>query len=86
MGFRVTVNVPVGPLYNMVKNNEGTHERNDGFGMDALVIVCSCNRNELWFGHGCFGLCMLLEHERTYGLGTHALVTVHSWNTNGILV
>ena len=40
----------------------------------------------LWFGHGCSGHCMLLEHERYYGLGTHALVIVCSWNTNAIMV
>ena len=34
---------------------------------------------ELWFGHGCSGHRMLLEHERNYGLGMDALVTVCSW-------
>ena len=29
---------------------------------------------ELWFGHGCSGERMLLEHERNYGLGMDALV------------
>ena len=43
-------------------------------------------RTELWFGHGCSGHRMLLEHERNYGLGMDALVTVCSWNTNGIMV
>ena len=43
-------------------------------------------RTELWFGHGCSGQRMLLEHERNYGLGMDALVTVCSWNTNGIMV
>ena len=43
-------------------------------------------RTELWFGHGCSGHRMLLEHERNYGLGMDALVTVCSWNTNGILI
>ena len=43
-------------------------------------------RTELWFGHGCSGRCMLLEHERNCGLGMDALVTVCSWNTNGIMV
>ena len=28
-------------------------------------------RTELWFGHGCSGQCMLLEHERNYGLCMH---------------
>ena len=41
---------------------------------------------ELWFGHGCSGHRMRLEHERNYGLGMDALVTVCSWNTNGIMV
>ena len=41
-------------------------------------------RTELWFGHGCSGHRMLLEHERNYGLGMDALVSVCSWNTNGI--
>ena len=43
-------------------------------------------RTELWFGHGCSGQRMLLEHERNYGLGMDALVSVCSWKTNGIMV
>ena len=43
-------------------------------------------RRELWFGHGCSGERMLLEHERNYGLGMDALVSGCSWNTNGIMV
>ena len=43
-------------------------------------------RAEIWFGHGCSGHRMLLEHQRNYGLGMDALVTVCSWNTNGIMV
>ena len=43
-------------------------------------------RTELWFGHGCSGERMLLEHERNYGLGMDALVSVCSWNTSGIMV
>ena len=43
-------------------------------------------RTELWFGHGCSGHSMLLEHEHNYGLGMDALVTVCSWNTDGIMV
>ena len=43
-------------------------------------------RAELWFGHGCVGQRMLLEHERNYGLGMDALVTASSRNTNGIMV
>ena len=39
-------------------------------------------RTLLWFGHGCCGHRMLLEHERQYGLGMDALVSVCSWNTN----
>ena len=67
-------------------------ERNHGFGMDALVTVCSGNTNGamiwawmLWFGHGCSGHRMLLEPERNYGLGMDALFTVCSWNLNGIM-
>ena len=41
---------------------------------------------ELWFGHGCSGDRMPLEHERNYGLGMGAPVTVCPWNTNGIMV
>ena len=37
-----------------------------------------------WFGHGCSGNRMLLEHERYHGLGMGALATVCSWNTNVI--
>ena len=43
-------------------------------------------RMELWFGHGCSGQHMLLEHERNYDLGMDALVSVGSRNTNGIMV
>ena len=35
-------------------------------------------RMELWFGHGCSGHRMLLEHDRFYGLGMDALVIVCS--------
>ena len=42
-------------------------------------------RTLLWFGHGCSGQRMLLEHERYYGLGMVVLVTVCSWNTNVIM-
>ena len=41
-------------------------------------------QTELWFGHGCSGERMLLEHERNNGLGMDALVSVCSWSTNGI--
>ena len=40
----------------------------------------------LWFGHGCSGHRMLLEHERYYDLGMDALVTVCSWNTNVVIM
>ena len=41
-------------------------------------------RTRLWFGHGCSGHRMLLEHERDYGLGMNALVSVlleHEWDS-----
>ena len=52
-------------------------------------------RTELWFGHGCSGDRLLLEHERYHcfgmdvyerklGLGMDALFAVCSWNTSGI--
>ena len=43
-------------------------------------------RRRLWFGHGCKGNRMLLEHEGDYGLGMDVKVTVCSWNTKEILV
>ena len=43
-------------------------------------------RMELWFGHGCSGHRMLLEHEWNYCLGMDALVIICSWNANGIMV
>ena len=43
-------------------------------------------RTLVWFGHGCSGDRMLLEHERYSGLGMDALVSVCSWNTNVIMV
>ena len=39
-------------------------------------------RRRLWFGHGCKGNRMLLEHEGDYGLGMDAKGTVCSWSTN----
>ena len=43
-------------------------------------------RAGLWFGHGCSGERMILEHKRNYGLSMDALlVGVCSWNTNGIM-
>ena len=51
-----------------------------------LEALCSCLGGESWFGHGCSGHRMLLEHERNYGLGMDALVSVCSWNPNGIMV
>ena len=59
----------------------------------ALGTRTEFSRTEFWFGHGCSGHRMLLEHEQnsgtrteSYGLGMDALVTVCSWNTNGIMV
>ena len=43
-------------------------------------------RTLLWFGHGCTGHRVLVDHERYYGLGTDALVTVCSWTRNVIMV
>ena len=43
-------------------------------------------RTLFWFGHGCSGHRMLLEHERYHGLGMDALVIVCSRNTNVIMV
>ena len=40
----------------------------------------------IWFGHGCSGQRVLLEHERNYGLGMDALVTVCFRNTNVLMV
>ena len=63
------------------------HERDYGFSMDALVIVCSGNTNGimvwawmLWSSY------MFSEHERDYCLGMDALVSVCSRNTNEIMV
>ena len=42
-------------------------------------------RKRLWFGHGCKGNRMLVEHEGDYGLGMDALVTVCSWNMKEIM-
>ena len=45
--------------------------------MDALLTVCFWGTWTLfWFGHGCTGERMLLEHDRYHGLGMDALVTV----------
>ena len=54
-------------------------------GMDALLIAVTSTRTELWFGHGCTGYRMLLEHKGDYGLGMDALVTLCSWNTKEIM-
>ena len=63
------------------------HGGHYGLGMDALVSVCSWNtKGIMWFGHGCSGQRVLLEHERKYGLGMDALVSVCLWNTKGIMV
>ena len=42
-------------------------------------------RTRAWFGHGCNGYRMLLEHEGDYGLGMDAMVTVCSWSTKEIM-
>ena len=49
------------------------HERCYGFGMHALVTVCSWNHKGLWFRHGCRRDSMLLEHELHCGLGADAV-------------
>ena len=41
-------------------------------------------RTLLWFGHGCSGDCMFLEHERYYSLGMDARIIVCFWNTSVI--
>ena len=43
-------------------------------------------RRRLWFGHGCKGNRMLLEHKRDYGLGMDAKGTVCCWNTKEMMV
>ena len=40
----------------------------------------------LWFGHGCTGHRVFVDHERYYGLSMDALVTVCTWTTNVIMV
>ena len=53
----------------------------------ALWSPCALGtRTFSWFGHGCSGQRMLLEHERYCALGMDATVTVCSWNTNSIMV
>ena len=54
--------------------------------MDPLVSVIIERRTGSWFGHGCSGHCMLLEHKRNYDLGMDALVGLCFWNTSGIRV
>ena len=44
------------------------------------------SRTEIFFGHGCSGHRMLLQHERNYALGMDASIDVCSWNTNGIML
>ena len=43
-------------------------------------------RTLLWFGHGCTGHRVFVDHERYYGLSMDAPVTVCSWTTNVIMV
>ena len=62
------------------------HESYYGFGMDALVTVCSRSTNVTMFWAWMLFDRMLSEHERYYGLGMDALVTVCSWNTSFITV
>ena len=42
-------------------------------------------RRRLWFGHGCKGNRMFLEHEGDYGLSMDAKGAVCSWNTDEIM-
>ena len=43
-------------------------------------------RKLAWFGHGCSGDCMVLEHARDYDFSMDAVVTVCSWNTNIVIM
>ena len=43
------------------------------------------NKTKLWFGHGCTGDRMHLQHERYCGMGMDTVVTVCTWNTNAFL-
>ena len=56
-------------------------ECNYGFGIHALVAVCSWNPNTTMV----LAWMHWLQPERNYDLGMDALVTVCSWNTNEIM-
>ena len=49
------------------------HERYDGFGMDALVTVCSWNMNVILVWTWMLSTSSALEHKHNYGLGMDAL-------------
>ena len=53
--------------------------------MDSMISWFP-SRTLSWFGHGCSGDRMPLEHKRYDGFGMDALVTVCSWNRNTIMV
>ena len=55
------------------------NERNSPLGMDALVIVCSCNTNRILVWAWMLSSSHSLEHERNYGFGMDAKVIVCSW-------
>ena len=61
-------------------------ERNHGFGMDALVSVCSWNTNGIMVLAWMLWSAYALGTRTNYGLGMDALVSVCSWKTNGIMV
>ena len=57
------------------------HERDYGLGMDALVIVCSWNTNEIMVWAWMLWSAYALGTRTRYGLGMDALVSVCSGNT-----
>ena len=61
------------------------HERYNGLGMDAFVIVWSSNTNVIMVAAKCFRNRMLQEYERYYGFVMDALATVCSRDTNVIM-
>ena len=62
------------------------HDRYYGFGMDALVTVCSWNMNVILVWTWMLSTSSALEHKHSYGLGMDALnIRVHP-NTNIIMV
>ena len=55
----------------------------------AWMLWCAyalATQTLLWFGHGCSGKRMLLQHKRYDGFGMDAVVSVCSWNMNIIMV